>query len=243
MMVRTLVLAGMGINCEEETARAFRLAGSEVDTRHVHDVSDLVGYQIVAFPGGFSYGDHTGSGKALANYMKRLGDELHKHVDDGGMVLGICNGFQVLTQLGLLGSGVGLTHNDSARYVARWVDVEFMQGPWTRGLGIRSLPIAHGEGKFFHNGGVNVAGLYVRGEMHAEYGLPANPNGSQGDIMGITDSTGRVLGMMPHPERAVDFLHLPNWSRLAESYRREGLELPSRGPGLELFENGVGYFK
>ncbi len=265
---KVLILSGNGINCEEETQRAFELAGGKVDIAHLQDLidghRDLGDYQIFVFPGGFSYGDDTGSGKALGHRVKNeLGDQLLDYAQSDSLILGVCNGFQVLTQMGLLPGlpspgvieyrpEVALVHNNSARYMCRWVDLDFTgNGPWLSDLGRRSLPIAHGEGKFYAPDEVlarlkdsgQIAARYVLGELCEHFSLPANPNGSLEDIAGITDQTGRILGMMPHPERAVQFTQLPHWTLLKEQYRREGKELLMEGPGLQLFRNAVGYFK
>lgn len=260
---RVIVLTGYGINCEEETAYAFDKAGACTRIVHINDLIDrsttLGHYQIFAIPGGFSYGDDTGSGKALANRMRNhLDDELFDFIAGDRLMIGICNGFQVLVNLGLLpslGSRYGqrqaaLLHNDSARYIDRWVDLEFSgDGPWTHGLGTISVPVAHGEGKLYvpdletlkKNG--HVAARYTQGEICEYLSLPANPNGSIDDIAALHDPSKRIIGMMPHPERAIDFTHLPNWTLLKQHYKRIGLELPKDGPGLRLFMNGVEYFK
>ena len=261
---KTLVLAGCGINCDEETKFAFERAGAEADFVHINDIIHtpklLDKYQILAFPGGFSFGDDTGAGNALANRVRNhLGTELRTFVEKDKLVIGICNGFQVITNLGLLPAfegnygarQVALVHNDSARYLGRWVDLEFGgRSIWTKNLPRMSLPIAHGEGKFYarqedlrklHDRGL-VSARYVRGEICEHQPLPYNPNGSLDDIAGISDQSGRILGMMPHPERAIDFTHLPHWTLLRENYRRKGQEIPDKGPGIMIFENGVNYF-
>ena len=147
---------------------------------------------------------------------------------------------------------VALTHNRSARYLARWVDLE-VQGdsPWLQGIGKVSLPIAHGEGKFYAPEEVlkelktrgMIALKYAVGEICDHLRLEPNPNGSLEDIAGITDETGRLLGLMPHPERAIDFTHLPHWTWLREKCKREGQKIPESGPGLKIFQNAVEYFK
>ena len=260
-----LVLGGYGINCEDETKFAFERAGARVDIIHVNDLIDgrrrLKDYQILAFPGGFSYGDDTGAGNAMANRIKNhLWDEVREFVEGDNLAIGICNGFQVMANLGLLlgvdgkygERQVALVSNDEPRYLDRWVDLAFMgKGPWTVGLNRLSLPIAHGEGKFYcerdvldkiNDGGL-VAARYVRGEVCNAQLLPSNPNGSLENIAGITDSSGRLIGMMPHPERAVDFTQLPNWTLTKEQYKRAGRELPSEAGGIEIFRNGVRYFE
>jgi len=256
---KVLVLTGYGINCDEETKFAFEKAGARADLVHINDLIEtpnrLEDYQIVAFPGGFSYGDDTGSGNAFAwKIRNNLGIE--RFVDDK-LVIGICNGFQVLVNLGLLPAlngqrQVALNHNDSARYNCRWVDLEFNgNSPWTNGIGRISLPIAHGEGNFYASPDVldqikrkNLAVTkYVMGEIGKYQNLPANPNGSLENIAGITDETGKIFGLMPHPERAISFTQLPHWTFLREQYRRAGRGIPNDAQGLKIFENGVKYFE
>lgn len=260
-----LVLAGLGINCDDETAFAFERAGARAEVVHVNDLVDerkrLKDYQIVAFPGGFSYGDDTGAGNALANRIRNhLWDEVREFVEGDRLMIGICNGFQVMVNLGLLPGidgrygdrRVALINNDEPRYLGRWVDLAFMgKGPWVDGLDRMSLPIAHGEGKFYCDGktlhdindGKLVAARYVRGDVCNAQELPSNPNGSLENIAGITDPSGKLMGLMPHPERAIDFTHLPNWTLLREEYKRAGRELPDEGDGMKIFRNGVGYFE
>ena len=260
------IMTGYGINCDRETAFAFEYAGARPEIVHVNDFIDthkqLRDYQILVIPGGFSYGDDTGSGNALANRIgPNLRDEVEGFVrDNDHLALGICNGFQVMVNLGLLPAlnqrygdrQVALVHNDSARYLDRWVDLCIeKETPWTRGMTTLSLPIAHGEGKFYAPSSVLselhkrnlVAFRYVQGEISEYQHLPHNPNGSLEDIAGITDETGRILGLMPHPERAIAFTHLPHWAFLKEQHKREGRNIPEEGPGLQMFKNAVIYFQ
>jgi len=247
---KVLVLSGYGLNCEEETAFAFKLAGAQADIIHLNDLisgqKSLKNYQIMAIPGGFSYGDDTGSGSAYANRIKNnLWEKINLFVQKDRLVIGICNGFQIMANLGLLGP-VALTHNDSARYTVRWVDLKVKnKTPWLKGIKTISLPIAHGEGKFFarHLEKNDLIALqYTKGEMCQYQNLEPNPNGSLKDIAGITDGTGRLFGLIPHPERAIFSHHLPNWPLIKEQYKRVGKELPKFGPGLQIFKNGVNYF-
>jgi phosphoribosylformylglycinamidine synthase subunit PurQ / glutaminase len=260
---RVIVLSGYGLNCEDETLFALEKAGGKGDIVHINDLiakrKNLSNYQILAFPGGFSYGDDTGSGLAYANKLRNnLKDEYLKFMHRDTLAIGICNGFQIMVDLGLLpgyeGNNVqtvALTHNDSARYKVRWVDLKFnSNSPWTKDIDTLSLPIAHGEGKFYADNGILrfieernlVAARYVDGEICKYQCREANPNGSLNDIAGIVDESGRLMGMMPHPERAIDFTHRPDWTFLKEKYKREGKELPKDGPGLKMFQNGVNYF-
>jgi len=261
---KAIVLSGYGINCEQETAHAFQLAGAEAAIVHINDLidghDDLADYQILAFPGGFSYGDDTGSGHALAHRVRNhLWEKLLAFIQQDRLVIGICNGFQIMVNLGLLpateGYGrrqVALIHNTSARYLCRWVDLWVHgEGPWLRRMDGLSLPIAHGEGQFYAPDEVlaqlqetGLAALsYASGEICRHLGLEPNPNGSLADIAGITDPTGRLLGLMPHPERAVTFTQLPHWTWLKEKYLREGQKIPAQGPGLRIFQNAVEYFR
>ncbi|MDO8628716.1 MAG: phosphoribosylformylglycinamidine synthase subunit PurQ [Nanoarchaeota archaeon] len=259
-----LIMSGYGINCETETQYAFEQAGGKADIVHINDLIDkrkkLSDYQGIAFPGGFSFGDDTGSGKAFANRIRRyLMEDLQRFLEEDHLTIGICNGFQIMTALGIVPAfqedrrpQVALTHNNSARYVARWVDVQFGGlTPWTENIGTIPLPIAHGEGKFYApedllerlSTGHMIAANYVQGEICEHFDYPANPNGSLRNIAGITDITGKVLGMMPHPERALEFTNLPHWTWLKARLERSKEPLPTRGPGRKIFENGVRYFQ
>ncbi len=248
-----LVLAGYGLNCEEETLRAFTMVGCRGDIVHLNDLIEspqlLNQYNVLVFPGGFSYGDDTGSGRAYANRIKNnLAKEIRAFTKRDTLTLGICNGFQILTQIGLLPGT--LLHNESARYIDRWVDVAVEgESPWLRGIKTLSLPVAHGEGNYFIDEkglqalkkNTAIVGTYTMGETATFSDLPANPNGSLEDIVGVTAQDGRVLGMMPHPERAVSFVQLPHWTYLKETTYR-GKTLPKEGTGLALFRNAAKYF-
>jgi len=262
---KVLVLTGYGINCDEETQFAFEKAGAIAERVHVNDLfhkkKKLGGYQILAFPGGFSYGDDTGSGNALAGRIRNhLSEEIKEFVGKDKLVIGICNGFQVLTRLGLLPAidekygeqQVALVHNDNARYTDRWVDLEFSgNSPWVHGLEQMMIPIAHGEGKLYAPAETLeklkkknlIAARYVKGEACEYQNLTPNPNGSLDDIAALTDESGKVFGLMPHPERAMQFTQLPNWTFLKEKYKRAHQKIPDEGPGIKIFENGVNYFK
>ncbi len=262
---KVLVFAGYGLNCEEEVAFAFNLAGANSDIVHINDLianREILGkYQMLAFPGGFSYGDDTGSGNAYASKLtNHMGHELFNFIRRDRLAIGICNGFQILVALGLLPAlraaygtrQVALLHNESARYTVRWTDLAIDSNtPWLKGIRNLSLPIAHGEGKFYANAKTLaelkrknlIAMRYAQGDMYTYAGLPVNPTGTMDDIAGITDESGRVLGIMPHPERAMFFTQLPNWTLLKEEFVRAGKPLPVEGPGLALFKNAVSYFK
>lgn len=254
-MVRVCVLFAAGINCDEETAYAFELAGACPETVHINRLKKkpalLRNYQILVIPGGFSYGDYIASGRVLANEVKHnLAEEIKRFLAEGKLILGICNGFQVLVKSGLLPAlekpfepqRVTLDTNDSARYEDRWVYLKTETTPcvFTRNLPeIVYLPVAHSEGKFIVdtpetlrqlNAGRQIVFRYVnvRGERA---GYPDNPNGSVEGIAGICDPTGRIFGLMPHPERYTRREHHPRW-------HRENLTKPD---GIVIFENAVNY--
>ena len=249
---RVCVITGFGINADEELALAFTMAGG--DTRRVH-VTDLIAepsllssFRVLAFPGGFSFGDHLGSGKVFATLFRRsLGPGMAAFVAGGGLVIGICNGFQVLVKMGVLpnlsgtgGQEVSLIHNDSGKFEDRWVRVRFEKEShcvWTRGLGPMDLPVRHGEGRFITGTSGLLSELNARGLVALRYaapsggepGYPENPNGSEGHVAGICDPTGRVFGLMPHPEAFIHAQNHPDWSA----------RTLTGGEGLRIFENGV----
>ena len=256
---RVLILRAPGTNCDVETSFAFQKAGASVNAIHVRALCQSPAlfqeHSILALPGGFSYGDDLGSGTVLGNELvQTLSEPLHRFVERGGLVIGICNGFQILVKTGLLpGSsyapkndaelpGATLTFNDSLRFEDRWVSLRIEQShsPFLEGEAGRivEMPVAHGEGKFVARdeatlkkieSGKQIAFRYAtRDGSQPEY--PDNPNGAQHHIAGITDESGRVLGLMPHPERHVLPWQHPRWTR-------EGLK--KEGDGLFLFKNAV----
>lgn len=255
---RVVVLTGFGINCDYETRDAFILAGAEADRVHVNDLIEnsaaLGRYQILAVPGGFSFGDDIASGKVLANKLKyRMGEAFQKFLLKDSLVIGICNGFQVLVRLGVLpGAGEGLTeqkatltYNDSGKFEDRWVRLEAVQHSpcvFTRGLKWIELPVRHGEGKFYTGDSAVLEQLDRNGQVVLRYATadssrpapyPANPNGSEEDIAGICDPAGRVFGLMPHPEAFIHRYHHPRWTRQDQA---------DEGQGLAIFRNAVDYF-
>ncbi len=255
MKPKALIFSGYGLNSEEETTYGFELAGASADIVHINDLIDghikLNNYQILSFPGGFSYGDDTGSGNAYANKLRNhLWESLQKFLQEDKLIIGICNGCQIVTNLGLI-PGVTLLHNQSARLITRWTDMKVTtKTPWLTGIDTISLPIAHGEGKFFAtkenlkllHKNKQIALQYINGPISTALDLPANPNGSIDDIAGIIDETGKILALMPHPERGMFFSQLPNWTFLKEQYIREKKNVPTEGPGLAIFKNAVKYF-
>jgi phosphoribosylformylglycinamidine synthase len=251
---KVLVFSGYGLNCEEEARYGFELAGADAKVVHINDVIDgkekLEKYQILMFPGGFAYGDDTGSGKAYANRVKNhLSEPLSRFIKEGKLIIGICNGFQILTHLNLLPGA--LTFNESNRYSDRWTDlVPVGESPWLKGIEKISVPIGHGEGRYVADGKTlaslkrenTIAFRYTKGETALYQDLPANPNGATDDIAGVLSHEGRVLGMMPHPDRAFFTTQLPQWPRLKEEAKRQGKLLPPHTNALQIFRNGVEYF-
>ncbi|KKP51499.1 MAG: Phosphoribosylformylglycinamidine synthase 1 [Candidatus Roizmanbacteria bacterium GW2011_GWA2_33_33] len=251
---KVLILSGYGLNCEDETKYAFELAGGLGKIIHINDLiknkNQLNDFQIMAIPGGFAYGDDTGSGNAYSLKLKNhLWENLLKFVIKDRLVIGICNGFQILVNLGLVPAlnrkygerQVALLPNESTRYTTGWFDLKITNDtPWLTGIKKISLPIAHGEGKFFASkevlSQINKKNLVVIKYIN-------NPTGTLENIAGITDESKRIFGLMPHPERAMFFTQLPNWPYLKEKYLRERKKLPEFGPGLQIFKNGVNYFK
>ncbi|HAH20251.1 MAG: phosphoribosylformylglycinamidine synthase I [Omnitrophica WOR_2 bacterium GWF2_43_52] len=261
MKPRALVLRTAGTNCDKETAFAFSEAGAECAFVHINELKNktqrLSEYHILVLSGGFSYGDDIAAGKILANELKyALGNELKAFIKSGKLIIGICNGFQILAKAGLLPGNdtleqeVTLTINDSAKFEDRWVYVRGMRDEgretkcvWTKGLPeVVYLPVAHGEGKFMSKDKALLQQLESNGQIVLRYcdekgetaGYPANPNGSENDIAGICDITGRIFGLMPHPERHSFGWQHPRWTR-------EGLR--KTGDGLQIFRNGVEYAK
>ena len=251
--VRAAVLRTAGTNCDYETAWALTRAGARVERVHINRLVEKGGrlgrYEILALPGGFSYGDDIASGKLLANEIRHaLAEEMREFVADGRLIIGICNGFQVLVKSGLLpGIRRGkveatLTFNDSARFEDRWV---YLKAASERCVFVRPgedmyLPVAHGEGKFVAEGKalaeLAAAGLvvfrYADAAGRCGAGYPWNPNGSLGDVAGICSPNGRIFGLMPHPERHVEPTHHPRWTR-------DGLK--EKGDGARVFENAVAF--
>lgn len=241
--VPVIVFSGYGINAECELADAFREAGARVDIRHIGDLAAqpwlLDAYQIVGFPGGFSFGDHLGSGKVLASMVRaHLRPALEQLVERGGLVIGICNGFQILVKSGMLPNlednwkpEVSLIHNDSGRFEDSWVRCTVNPAAsraWLRSLSELELPIRHGEGRFVYRDEETRHRIRQAGVIALRY-QDRNPSQSADDVAGITDATGRILGLMPHPEAFRTPLHHPRWTRGAAA----------EPTGLAIFRNGV----
>lgn len=251
MKPQVCVLRTDGTNCDEETAHAFDKAGGESRLVHVNELRcgarRLRSYQILAIPGGFSYGDDIASGKILAvELVSYLRNELEEFIARPNLVIGICNGFQVLVRTGLLpfrhlgDMQTTLTTNDSGHFECRWVSMVVEPSPcvFTKELERPiELQVAHGEGKFYadnetlaeiEEGSLVVLRYAEEGKATQRY--PANPNGSLAGIAGICDPTGRIFGLMPHPERFVEVTQHPNWRRSHE-----------KPYGLSFFQNAVSY--
>lgn len=258
--VRVLVLTGLGLNCEVETAEAFRRVGATpelvplLDLLRGHARHPLTAYSIVAFAGGFAFGDHLGAGFVYANKIRwQLYDSMLEFIDGGGLALGICNGFQMMTRLGMVPGFDGdyrtpratIAPNDRLGYWDTWIRLAADPASpcvWTRGLGQIELPTRHGEGKFLAadeqvtarlEAGRQIALRYVDAEGRATETWPDNPNGSPGGVAGVCDPTGRLFGLMPHPDAFIYPFQHPQWFRRGEGER------PAEGAGLAIFRNGV----
>lgn len=269
--VRVLVLTGYGLNCEVETAAGFSRAGATVKSTHLHDVLDRAGekdvfsgYHILAFVGGFSFGDHIQSGRVYANRLRfRLGDALSRFVDDGGLSLGICNGFQTLVCLGLLPAlgrtkgtslapqSAALVHNDRLGYFDTWVKLLVdAESPcvWTRGLPQTiELPSRHGEGKLVFRDEETRHAIMASRLVPVRYAdasgrptevWPDNPNGSPDGAAGLCDATGRIFGLMPHPDAFLDPENHPDWIRRRDR-GEPGFGANDAGVGQAIFDRGV----
>lgn len=277
---RVLVLRAPGTNCDLETAYAFERAGATAERLHINRLREnpaaLDDFQILCLPGGFSYGDDVSAGRILGNQIRvALGDQFRKFRDAGKLILGICNGFQILLKSGILlednvaadakasslpTAQATLALNESGRYEDRWVRLRVTgeKCVFFRGVESMYLPVAHAEGKFVTRDPAVLASLESSGQAALKYQplkeavvagnvaaapssgthtvpYPDNPNGATNDIAGICDATGRVCGLMPHPERHLDPLQHPRWTRLKE--------LPREGDGFAVFKNAVGFFK
>jgi len=250
---RTLVLRAPGTNCDAETVFAFEQAGAEVSLVHVNQLirgeQRLSDYQIMVIPGGFTYGDDIAAGKVLANELRlKLGEDIPRFVEDGGLILGICNGFQVLVKAGILPGPANdspplltLATNDSGKFECRWVHLGVnKKSPcvFTQGIDSLYLPVAHAEGKVVVDPKVlpelDVVLYYTDGCGNSNAGYPYNPNGSVGNIAGIGDTSGRIFALMPHPERYIRGTQHPQWTRHGAK---------EFGDGFQIFLNAIKWAK
>lgn len=274
---RVLILRAPGTNCDVETAYAFEKAGAKAERLHVfrllENPQQCRAYQIFCIPGGFSYGDDIAAGRILANQIRHhLAELLKEFVESGNLILGICNGFQVLLKAGILlppdetgQAKATLTWNDSRRFEDRWVRLAVTGRPcvFLQGVEELYLPVAHAEGKFVARDQATLQELELAGQLVLRYArqtgplqveseplpYPENPNGSQANVAGLCDLTGRILGLMPHPERHIDPTHHPHWTRqirwplATESPTNDSPSSLPEPDGLRLFRNAVEYFK
>ncbi len=262
---RVLILRAPGTNCDEETAYAFHCAGATAERVHVNRLIENPAlqdrYQVLCIPGGFSYGDDIAAGRILATRLRRhLSEMVDAFVHGNGdrLVLGICNGMQVLMRLGVLTEGVGselapaatLTWNNHGRFEDRWVHLAVDNTPcvFLNAIERMYLPMANAEGKFVAADQEALDKLKSEGRLAIRYAkgsdggvqdeqlpFPANPNGADANVAGVCDASGRVFGLMPHPERHIDPTHHPAWTRRKEQ--------PEFGDGLAMFKNAVAWFE
>jgi phosphoribosylformylglycinamidine synthase subunit PurQ / glutaminase len=261
---RVLIITGLGLNCEAETEAAFRMEGALPEKVHLLDLLDasaarrISDYPLLAFIGGFAFGDHLGAGSVFANKIRwRLYDDLLRFIEKGGLALGVCNGFQTMVRLGLLPGLDGdfrtpratLAPNDRPGYRDAWVRLAFDPASpcvWTRGIATMELPSRHGEGKLLLAPEIArrvedqrlVVARYTGPDGAPTQEWPWNPNGSPGAVAGLCDPSGRLFGLMPHPDAYLYPFHHPLWTRR----KLEG-KLPAEGAGLAIFRNGVAAVK
>lgn len=266
MTTNVIVLAGYGLNCEEETLHAFNRNDISGKIIHINDLAEnpkaLNEAKILAIPGGFSYGDDTGSGNAYAQKLRlSLADQIQKFVERDTLTIGICNGCQILSNLGLVPSGkvgerkIAVTYNENNRYQCRWIDLQFNSdnpSPWLNGITRMHIPVAHGEGRFMMSDETlqtltannQVAAQYIKADGTPAAGeFPFNPNGSTNDIAAITSDNGKILAIMPHPERGMYTWQRDDYDMLKDRAQREGTVLPETADGMQLFANAAAYFK
>jgi phosphoribosylformylglycinamidine synthase len=243
--IKSLIVRTAGINCDIETAQALQAAGAQAELVHTNEITSsktkILNYDILVFPGGFSYGDDIAGGKIWSVHIDKVYADVKKFIDSGRPVIGICNGFQVLTKLGFLPQSkdkkqtASLTFNDCGVFIAKWEKLKVNKNSpciFTKGLpDIIELPIAHGEGKIVIDDKTILADLQKNNNIALTYAN--NPNGSVLDIAGLCNNKGNCFGLMPHPERYASPLHHPAWTR-AEMKNKKAI-------GLEIFKNAVKY--
>lgn len=268
MPVKALILTGYGLNCDYETEHALKTAGAETGRIHINDLirdsgKILSDYHILVFGGGFSWADDHGAGVIFATKIKyNIGDRINQFIRDGKLIIGICNGFQSLVNIGLLPGfsenyserRIALTGNDKGNFIDCWINLKINTESncvFTRGMKTIELPVRHAEGKFYASDddikmlfhGNQVVMQYADNNGNAASGeWPLNPNGSIGDIAGICDPTGRIFGLMPHPEAFHSYMNHPDWTRKREILSRKGVNLENKeGDGIRIFRNAVEY--
>lgn len=251
--VKVIILRAPGTNCDGETLFAFQKAGATATLVHINQLirhdKKLSDYKIMVVPGGFAYGDDISAGKVLANELKwKLGEDINRFIVDGGLMLGICNGFQVMAKAGLLpdignnqAPPLTLATNDSGKFECRWVHLQVNKASpciFTQGIESMYLPVAHGEGKVVTDirglRELNTVVYYTDEAGNKQVGYPYNPNGSMNNIAGVCDPTGRIFALMPHPERYVRFTQHPQWTR------KKPREF---GDGFAIFQNAINWIK
>lgn len=262
---KALIMSGYGINSEMETREVLLRAGMDADIIHINDLIDrkyrMCDYRLLVFPGGFSYGDDTGAGNAYANRVRNnLWNDVTEFLEEDNLVLGICNGFQILANLGLVPAfnkqykrDIALMPNRKGVLECRYVTIKpAAESIWTKGIERIICPVSHGEGNFSCSKEVltqlknqkMVAFTYCRENLKPADGeYPYNPNGSVADIAGITSADGKVLAMMPHPERAMEFVNEYDWPLQKERLRRQQQPVPTESMNMKLFRNIVEYFR
>ena len=272
--VKALVLTGYGLNCDYETDFSLRLAGAESHRVHINELIEtqkggsmvsLEGYRILVFGGGFSWADDHGAGVLMATKLQHhLGKQIERFIEEGNLILGICNGFQALVNFGLLPGFecrprercIALAYNDSGNFINTWVNLKVNPDApciFTRGIQSIELPVRHGEGKFYAADSV-IERLFENNQIVLQYARenedlahgewPINPNGSLKDVAGICDPSGRIFGLMPHPEAFNHFTNHPDWAIKKEILLRQGkTEIPKNGEGTKVFRNAVEFVK
>ncbi|MFW6115347.1 MAG: phosphoribosylformylglycinamidine synthase subunit PurQ [Thermodesulfobacteriota bacterium] len=272
--VKALVLTGYGLNCDYETDFSLKMAGADSQRVHINEVIGAVNgrapfslddYHILVLGGGFSWADDHGAGVIMAAKLRcNIGEKIEEFIGKGKLVLGICNGFQALVNLGLLPGldgdyrtrKVAITYNDSGNFIDTWIRLKVKEDTacvFTRGISTIELPVRHGEGKVFAEKEVidslfdhhQVAMQYADSQENLANGKwPYNPNGSLQDIAGICDATGRIFGLMPHPEAYNHYTNHPDWAAVRERLARTGKTIEKEeGEGIAIFRNAVQYVR